>query len=201
MPVLLKLIDPDIFLRQDKNKRKMWCQIRAVEIPGKMVFNGCSQLLWQASGELSSQTLGALVASGWETPQDFFCPHYTCPENTHWKGLSAPSVSRTACPPPAPLCSPAITFLHWDRPHADPPFWQHRQHLWFPWQLQNAKYGAGAHHSITSFPWLLQEVGSTSWSCPQDPGCRTLHGPTQLQGLYFRTTVQEGNSSTLWRST
>lgn len=83
MPVLLKLIDPDIFLRQDKTKRKMWCQIRAVEIPGKMVFSGCLQLLWQASGQLSSQTLGALVASGWERPQNFFCPRYSCPENTH----------------------------------------------------------------------------------------------------------------------
>lgn len=103
--------------------------------------------------------------------------------------------------PPSALCSPAITDLHWDRPHADPQFWQHRQHLWFPWQLQNAKYGAGARHSITSFPWFFQEVGSMSWSCPQDPGCRTLHGQTQLQGLYFRTTVQEGNSSTPQRST
>lgn len=51
----------------------------------------------------------------------------------------------------------AITDLLWDRPHADPQPWQHCQHPWFPWQLQNAKFGAGAHHSISSFPWLLQE--------------------------------------------
>lgn len=122
--------------------------------------------------------LGALIASGWETPQDFFVLVTHALKTPTGKVFQPPSASMAVCPSAA-LCSLGITDLWWDRPHAHPQPWECCQHLWFPWQLQNAKYGAGAHHSIASFPWLLQKwvagagaahrtlcVGHSAWPDP-----------------------------------
>lgn len=86
----------------------------------------------------------------------------------------------------------AITDLLWDRPHADPQPWQHCQHPWFPWQLQNAKFGAGAHHSISSFPWLLQEWVARSGAAHSPLGVGHCMARASCRGFISEPLCRKG---------
>lgn len=85
----------------------------------------------------------------------------------------------------------AITDLLWDRPHADPALAALSASLvsMATAECQIWSWCTPQHLQLSLAP---SGMGSTIWSCPQPPGCRTLHGQSQLQGVYFRATVQKG---------
>lgn len=116
----------------------MWFQIRTGEIPGKTVFNGCPQLFARLQG--SSYPITGCSGSQWPGNT----PGFLCALKTPTGKVFQPSsASRTVCPSrpsvgTGPTLTPNLAVLS--------------QHPRFPWQLQDARHGAGALHSIPALP-------------------------------------------------
>lgn len=150
----------------------MWFQIRTAEIPGKMVFNGCLSCFARLQG--SSHPRPGCTDSQWlgNTP-GFFCPGHTCPENTYWKGLSAPlSINGSLS-----LCSPVLSGHH--RPlvgqaPCSPPALGVLSASLVSMATAECQVWSWCTPQHCQLPLAPSEVGSRSWSCPQDPVCRTL---------------------------